>query len=206
MAEMAIANSSHLPVIQRSHEQAYDPRLRILTMVGTAGISTFDFFRNTFSGTNTFYVYVMPSDIKPEITHTTAGTLRLIKDGFKLSMVELAKIFNVSRQALYEWMDGSPLSNENLQKLDNLYSSLNILNDVEIQLSPQIIRRDINGAGSIIDAIKTNNDTSILAQQLKKILHVEANQRKELTQRFANRTLTSVDIHSYAAPSYSEIE
>lgn len=208
MAEMAVANFLFPPTaILRRHEQEQDPytKIKLRLDAGTSGMGNLNLFKNISTRTNAIYFCITSEADNLLVTkNNSASSLQSIKDEFKLSMAELARVFDVSRQSIYEWMDGKPLSDENSLKLNKLYGALGILKDKDIELSPHIIRRNVNGLGSISDAIKQNSDALSLAQQLKPILMVESIQRTNLARRMSNRSEASTSISDYAAPAFFE--
>lgn len=208
MAEMTVANYSFPPAaILRRHEQEQDPHTKInLSLdVGTSGMGNLNLYKNILARTNAIYFCITSETDNLLVTKdNSASSLQSIKDEFKLSIAELARIFDVSRQSIYEWMDGKALSSENSQKLNKLYGTLSVLKDEGIELSSHIIRRNVNGLGSISDAIKQNADAVSLAHQLKSTLVTESMQRTKLAQRMSDRSKAPASISDYAAPAFSE--
>jgi transcriptional regulator with XRE-family HTH domain len=204
MAEVAVTNYCPYPAhFERKYE--HDPKRHFHSLVGTAGVNSFDLFRQRFSGTNTLYICLtLQNELSHELHSADAKKLRIIKDSFKLSMVELAKIFEVSRQSLYDWLEGKTLSNDNSDKLEKFYFVFELLNDTGIELSPQVIRRNIDSTGSIANAISRNLDISTLAGKLKQALLIEAEQQQLLEKRLVQKSSSLKDVSAFAAPSYIE--
>ena len=171
--------------------------------IGTAGISSPYVFMQAYSNTNNSPIYIAHNHANT-LPQENAEKVQLIRDYFKVSITELAKIFEVSRQAIYEWMDGRSLSQENEEKLDRLFSAIAILNDDRLELSPQILRRKVDGEISIGEAIKTDKDVLALARSLKETLITETEQRRLISNKMLGTKSAPLDLGTYGAPHLNE--
>ncbi len=84
----------------------------------------------------------------------TAENLARIREILKPTITELAQLFGVSRQAVYDWQAGKPTAAENAAKLDDLAKAADALALSGIEGSSQLLRRKIAGGKSLLDVVR----------------------------------------------------
>jgi DNA-binding transcriptional regulator YiaG len=134
---------------------------------------------------------------------TAVDDIALIREAMKISVSELARICGVSRQAVHEWIKGSTLSQKNAQRLSELASVAGIFIESGIEVSPQMLRRNISGGQSILGSIDAGKAVD-LARQLVGTLSREAQQRQRLTARLSGRQKPQLDSSEFGAPHFNE--
>ena len=123
---------------------------------------------------------------------TSAENLARIREILKPTITELANLFGVSRQAVYDWQAGKPLAQENAAKLDDLAKAADALAATGIDGSSQLLRRKIAGSKSLLDVVREGGSATSAAQVLAQTLVREAKQRERLALRLAGRAKPNV--------------
>jgi predicted DNA-binding protein YlxM (UPF0122 family) len=131
--------------------------------------------------------------------HSSAQSLALIKKMIKLSISEIAILFNVSRQTIYNWLSGEEPSIENVIKIENLLKTLNFLTDAGLT-SSTFLKRKIIGAQSLFDIIQNGTPSLEAAQKLVSIIQNEIKQRATLEERLKERKPNPKNYDDYGSP------
>lgn len=135
---------------------------------------------------------------------TPAENLARIRDAFKPTMTELASLFGVSRQAVYDWQGGRSLAPENERKLSSLADAVDLLMSEGIEISSQLLRRKIVGGKSLFDVTRDGGSVERAAQTLVRIARRESEQRKHLGDRLAHRSRAMASNADFGSPRVDE--
>lgn len=185
-----------------------DLRRIILTCVaGTCGLLTPGYLQASAATSNWSINQIeihQSSQSTGIAANTASGDISIIRQALKISITEIAKVCGVSRQAVYEWIKGSPLSEKNAQRIANLGEVATVFTSANIEISPQMLRRKINGDQSILSAIMGNGKADNLARQLVVTLLREAAQRQRLASRLAGREKSKLDSDKFGSPHFNE--
>ncbi len=134
----------------------------------------------------------------------TAQNIAHIRQATKISVTELARACGVSRQAMYEWIKGGPLSTRNAQRISDLAQAVDVILASGVEASPQTLRRKISGGTSILDAVQADGKVVDLATQLVGTLVRESEQRNRLAARLAGRQKSQLSSTEFGAPHLNE--
>lgn len=108
----------------------------ILAAFGTGGTPSLQLIGYTSPN-----VRISSSDQKKTAAH--AMELELIRNKLKISVSALSRVFGVSRQAYYNWIEGQPPSDTHRARISDLYQAALILEDIswpkELTLAEPII-------------------------------------------------------------------
>mgnify|MGYP003326755929 CR=1 FL=1 len=139
-----------------------------------------------------------------DVVRTSAENLARIREILKPTITELANLFGVSRQAVYDWQAGKPLAQENAAKLEDLAKAADVLAATGIDGSSQLLRRNIAGSKSLLDVVREGGSATSAAQMLAQTLVREAKQRERLALRLAGRAKPNVPHDDYGVPMLDE--
>lgn len=139
-----------------------------------------------------------------DIVRTPAENLARIREILKPTITELAHLFGVSRQAVYDWQAGKSTAPENAAKLDDLAKAADVLALNGIESSSQLLRRKITGGKSLLDLIGEGGSDANFASVLVQTLSREAKQREQLALRLAGRAKPIVPHDDYGVPMLNE--
>lgn len=107
---------------------------------------------------------------------------------FVPSISELAKVFGVSRQTVYNWKNGESLSIENEEKLRSMGAAADLFLREKISITGSILKRKIFENKTLFDiASEKNSSLYAAAEILVSRLIKEREQQSRLVSRFINR-------------------
>ena len=163
-------------------------------------------FRSASDAANALRQAVAEVDIaaQTDVVRTSAENLARIREILKPTITELANLFGVSRQAVYDWQAGKPLAQENAAKLEDLAKAADVLAATGIDGSSQLLRRNIAGSKSLLDVVREGGSATSAAQMLAQTLVREAKQRERLALRLAGRAKPNVPHDDYGVPMLDE--
>ena len=184
---------------------AFAPYVMCAFLTGTGGYITADYLAKRSDHGYRFIQFKNApgeADIAAQIdvVRTSAENLARIREILKPTITELANLFGVSRQAVYDWQAGKPLAQENAAKLDDLAKAADALAATGIDGSSQLLRRKIAGSKSLLDVVREGGSATSAAQVLAQTLVREAKQRERLALRLAGRAKPNVPHDDYGVP------
>jgi len=111
------------------------------------------------------------------------------------SVSDLAKSFNVSRQTIYNWLNGEQPKNEHTSRLQDLALAADIIAEAGITVNGQLLKRKVIEGKNLFEFFRDGGPAQYAARLIVQIVKQEATQRERLTARLAGRkpTLHSVD-------------
>ena len=129
-----------------------------------------------------------------------AKDLARIKAVFDPSVTDLASLFGVSRQTIYNWQAGQPLAEENEHRLERLVRAADIITAHGLAENHSVLRRPLAGGKGFFALVKEGRDSEETARVLVETVQRELQQRKRLDERLAGRTRKPLDIDDLGAP------
>ena len=127
-----------------------------------------------------------------------------IRQVMKISVTELARTFGVSRQAVHEWINGGTLSPRNAQRLSDLAQAADVFLEAGIQITPQMLRRNVRNGQSLLESVKEDGKVVELARTLVDTLSREMRQRQRLADRFGERQEVTLPAYAFGASHLRE--
>ena len=145
-----------------------------------------------------------PQAAQPLSARDMPETLSLIREAFPLSISELATAFNVSRQAMYKWLAGGPVSRENHAKIEDLYGAATFFLSKGMTASTATLRRvDANGK-NLLQTIKDGGLAGDWAKDVIGDLEGEMAQRALMNQRLSARKRVKTFADEWGTPMLNE--
>ena len=135
-----------------------------------------------------------------------ARNLEYIKNGFRLSVSGLARMFGVSRQAIYDWRSGKAVSPENAARLSDMARATDVLIGACVELSPHLLRRTITSGKNLLELVRDGASAESSALMLVSILRAEASQRERLLARMNGRRPYPIDFSEAGIPMLEELD
>jgi transcriptional regulator with XRE-family HTH domain len=118
---------------------------------------------------------------------TSADNLRRVLEIMKPSVKDLASLFEVSRQTIYNWLNGDEPRAEQAARLRALATVADIVAAENIADPSRLLKRAGVGGASLWDIVKEGGDVEEFARQLVQVGHVEHSKMAKLNEKFANR-------------------
>lgn len=135
---------------------------------------------------------------------TATKDIERVRSILKLSTTDLAQALGVSRQAIYNWMSGTPISRDNRPKLIRLIKAADVIAASGKTLSPLQLDRTLPGGKTLLEKIAAGDDGAEAASSLLDMLRKEAHQRALIDQRLAEHDRPVRDTSDYGVPSFDE--
>ena len=156
--------------------------------VGTGGSRTIECLRSR--GHQEYWVLVIDPGSSVEVPvgpMTTAGDLDLVRKALCLTVVDIARSLNVTRQAVYAWLDGGPISTGNRKKIEDLVQAANVISEAGIGVTRWHMQRAITSGMNLVDVVAAGGSAVAAAHDLVGIIQTEIRQRARLSSRLAKR-------------------
>jgi hypothetical protein len=139
-------------------------------------------------------------------TKTAAQNISRVREFFGVSITELAALFRVSRQAIYNWQAGQSISVENLTQLSELANAADFLSAEGLQDKQTLGRRKLPGGRTFFEAIYGGESAKSAASRLVSLVRHETAQRARISDRLANRAPKGDAYDDVGAPHLNERE
>lgn len=120
-----------------------------------------------------------------------AEDLARIREVLKPAVSDLATTFGVSRQSVYNWLNGEPVANENASKLQDIAQAADVLDHGGITVNAALLKRKFANGRTLLQVAQAGESARDAALQLVHIHKREEAQRERMAARFANRAKTA---------------
>ena len=125
-----------------------------------------------------------------EQVRTPGENLSRIREVLSPAVSDLATTFGVSRQSVYNWLNGEPVANENAAKLHDLAQAADVLAHEGVGINAALLKRKFANGRTLMHVARTGESARDAALMLLQIHKREAVQRERMSARFANRAKT----------------
>jgi transcriptional regulator with XRE-family HTH domain len=138
------------------------------------------------------------------IERSPAEDLARIREILKPTVLELANVFGVSRQAVYDWQAGAQPVSETAKKLSDLAQAADVFAKAGVSVDAKVLRRKIAGGKTLLEIATSGGEVAAAARSLVETLTRENAQRERLKQRFAGRKSLPLAADDVGAPMLAE--
>ena len=159
-----------------------------LTSIGTGGRLSVDHLQRTTHQMQHMVSVVEVTEVAP--VRTPAEDLVRIREVLKPAVSDLATTFGVSRQSVYNWLNGESLADENAAKLQDLAQAADVLAHEGITVNSVLLKRKFANGRTLMQVAQAGESARDAALLLVQISRREAAQRERMNTRFANRAKT----------------
>lgn len=119
------------------------------------------------------------SGVKNVDTRSPADLVATIRDGFAITMSDLATVLGVSRPTAYAWLEGQEPKPEAMMRIQRLSRAADEFNRANITRLDKLVHRPILNGRSLLDLLKADKDPLLALSKLKEIGEKEALTRRE---------------------------
>jgi DNA-binding transcriptional regulator YiaG len=130
------------------------------------------------------------------LARTPAEDISHIRDVLSLGVSNLASMLGVSRQAVYNWLNGEQPVSEHSAKLHELAQVADLLAEFGTPISGAVLKRKVIRGKTLFEAISEGGSARGSAQILAQILRREQEQRNQMALRLADRASSSRSVES----------
>jgi len=119
-------------------------------------------------------------------------------------MLEIARVFGVSRQAVYGWLNGAQPDQLIASRLASLARVGETLLGSGVAVDSAALRRRSSHGGTVLEMLLTASDPELVASDLQHMLSRESVQRERLSGILSGRRRGSNDLSDYGSPALRE--
>lgn len=163
--------------------------------VGTGGAIDSYWWSQHQSGSITSTTTKIPTT---EVTavRSSAEDLERVREIFSPAISDLARALDVSRQAIYNWMNGEQPKLEHLVKLRDLAQAADAVAESGIPVTGLLLKRKVIDGKNLFEIGKSGGSIRDAVQLLIKIVRRETVQKEQMTARFDGRNSFTRSIES----------
>lgn len=156
-----------------------------LTALGTGGELSIERFAQDIQALSH---RVSPVDeVAPASTPAPRDSLTRIREVLKPAVSDLATTLGVSRQSVYNWMNGDPVADENAARLHDLAQAADVLARAGVVVDAALMKRKFAKGRTLMQLAQSGESARDAALLLVQIHRREAAQRERMNARFSNR-------------------
>lgn len=170
-----------------------------LQVVGTGGLASVQFIREAFGYKP--YEVQQPHQVIEEAPY--AQLMRQVKSGFGRTMSRLPEVFGVSRQTLYNWLEGETPKAVHQERLRQLAEAAKVFTDLGIKPTTSMLNRTVAQGKTFLQLMASGAEGQETARKLIRIAQRSNVSRAKLDTLLAGRRakLSAADI---GAPTLNE--
>ena len=173
-------------------------------LIGTGGTMNAEYFSRR-SDMGYRFPQVESSAAPPAVAHRTpAENVTNIRNILKPTVSDLASLFQVSRQTVYDWQNGTQPAAEYKLKLDDLSRAADVFLMEGVPVTPYLLKRRVAGGKTLFDVAREGGSAEDTARQLSEIFLHEIRQRKALDARLTGRKYPGTDYTDAGVPAFDE--
>jgi len=114
--------------------------------------------------------------------------LARIRDVLNPAVSDLALALGVSRQSVYNWLNGAPVAQDNAGKLKDLADAADVLAQEGVAVNSALLKRKFASGRTLLQVVQAGESAADAARQLSVIYKREMAQREMMNANFASRT------------------
>lgn len=158
-----------------------------LTGIGTGGELSLEHLQRSAQRAER----MVPGEVA-ELKHvrTPGENLSRIREVLSPAISALATTFGVSRQSVYNWLNGEPVAEENAAKLQNLAEAADVLARERVAVNAALLNRKFANGRTLMQVAQSGESARDAALMLVQLRKRETVQRERTRARFANRANT----------------
>lgn len=161
----------------------------VLSSIGTGGELSIEQLQRSVHPVQHTAPTVDLADVAP--VRSPAEDLVRIREVLKPAVSDLATTFGVSRQSVYNWLNGEPVAEENAANLQDLAQAADILAHEGITVNAALLKRKFAKGRTLLQVAQAGESARDAALQLVHIHKRETTQRERMAARFATRGKTT---------------
>lgn len=167
----------------------------MLASVGTGGAIDFHLWQQQQSHSITSTILKVPTlGVAP--VRTPADDLEQVRKVFSPAISDLASALGVSRQAVYNWVNGEQPKHEHLAKLRDLAQAADMVAEAGIPVTGALLKRKLVDGKNLFEIAQSGGSVRDAAQLLVHIVRRETEQRERMSARYSSRKVSSRSVES----------
>lgn len=167
--------------------------------VGTGGVASAAFIDKSIGYTP----FLVLRASKPVESAPYAQLMRQVKEGFGRTMSRLPEVFAVSRQTLYNWLDGETPKPVHQERLAQLAAAARVFAELGITPTSALLDRSLVGGKSFLQLLASGADGKETAKKLVRVVQRSAEARTRLDALLGGRKAAAA-ASDIGAPALNE--
>jgi len=148
------------------------------TTVGTGGQMSLERSQYPWHETSHYHVTLLTETVR-----NVQENLQHIRNVLKLAVSDIALAFNVTRQAVYNWLNGEAVAEGNVTKIEALAGAAEILQSAGVNVTASHLKRKFVHGKTLLQVSQSGGDVRDAAHLLVQTLAKETAQRERLKSR-----------------------
>ncbi len=161
----------------------------VLSSIGTGGELSIEHLQRSTHQMRHMAPTVDVANMAP--VRSPAEDLVRIRKVLKPAVSDLATTFGVSRQSVYNWLNGEPVADENAAKLQDLAQAADVLAHEGIAVNAALLKRKFANGRTLLQVVQAGESARDAVLQLMHIHKRETIQRERMAARLTNRGKTA---------------
>ena len=192
-----------VPAIHRYETVAEGRPLPCFGGIGTGGIEGVQFVMSR-QGYSPFAILRREPTTAREIYAPYTDLMKEVKAGFGRTMFHLPAVFSVSRQTLYNWLNGEIPKEQHQGKLVHLAAAARVFMEAGFKPTALSLDRTVAHGKSFIELIAQGADGKQTAEKLIRIEKRGASARAKLDALLSDRASSRPDVADMGRPALNE--
>lgn len=159
-----------------------------LTGIGTGGELTLERLRR--DARQTQHMPFVDDIAEVKRIRTSGENLSRIREVLNPAISDLATTLDVSRQSVYNWLNGDPVTDKYAAKLQDLAQAADLLAYEGVAINVSLLKRKFANGRTLMQVTQAGESARDAAMMLIQIHKREAVQRERMNSRFAKRAIT----------------
>lgn len=159
-----------------------------LTCIGTGGELSLEHLQRNARQSQHMVSVLEVAEV--EQVRTPSENLSRIREVLRPAVSDLAATFGVSRQSVYNWLNGEPVAYGNAAKLHDLAQAADVLAHEGLSINAALLKRKFANGRTLMQVAQAGASARDAALMLVHIYKREAVQRERVNARLANRAQT----------------
>jgi len=187
-----------------SHRPPASRPLPTIGAAGTGGVESGDYYRRMYHlqiGYQALLVVVAPVQSPDPAPY--ADLMQEVKSGFGRTMTRLPEVFGVSRQTLYNWLNGEMPKPAHQEKLRQLAEAARMFSTLGFKPTSPALDRTISRGKSLLQLLGEGEDGREAAKKLVRIVQ-RGNEAKAKLDELLGGRKARLDASDMGTPSLDE--
>lgn len=173
-------------------------------LIGTGGTMDAEYFSRR-SDMGYRFPQVESSAAPQAVVHRTpAENVTNIRNVLKPAVSELASLFQVSRQTVYDWQNGTQPASDYEMKLEDISRAADVFLMEGLPVTPYLLKRRVAGGKTFFDVVREGGSAEEAARQLSEMVLREIRQRRAVDARLGGRKPPATDYTDAGVPTFDE--
>lgn len=173
--------------------------LPIIGAAGTGGLESASYYRSRMG--------YQPFEIVPSVSEAEqapfAKLMQEVKVGFGRTMTRLPEVFGVSRQTLYNWIEGETPKEANQEKIRQLAEAARVFTELGFKPTSLSLDRVVSQGKSLLQLLSEGADGRETAKKLVRITQRGVESKAKLDEMLGGRK-KRLDASDIGTPSLNE--